>query len=84
MYTMAGPLVIASPIMFVIYQSDMFEGEVCKFYELAGGDNDQQECLENYFTDPSKYIKASGFRYYALLMALIVPVCFQFIELFNN
>ena len=84
-YSVAAPLVLASPIMFMIYRQNMFEGEVCKFYELADSENhDQQECLANYESDPEKYIDASGFRYTAFLMSLILPACFLMIELFQN
>ena len=45
-YSLAAPLVIASPIMYAIYNESMFEGEVCKFYELAKNTKEaQEECL---------------------------------------
>ena len=34
-YSIATPLVLASPIMYTVFHEDMFKGEVCKFYELA-------------------------------------------------
>lgn len=37
-YSIATPLVLASPIMFALFHEDMFKGEVCKFYELAKPD----------------------------------------------
>ena len=53
MYTMASTLVVANPIIFLIFRQDMFMGEVCKFYELAphhnqsdfDAENSQQICL---------------------------------------
>ena len=62
----------------------MFEGEVCKFYELADSDNLQTDCLENYSTDPSYYIDASGFRYTAFVISLIMPACILVIEVVQN
>ena len=63
----------------------MFEGEVCKFYELADDvNNNQEECLKNYADDPSFYIDASGFRYTAFVMSLIMPACILVIEIVQN
>ena len=35
-YSLAAPLVFASPVMFSIFSESMMSGEVCKFFELAG------------------------------------------------
>ena len=75
---------LASPIMYLIYTKHMFEGEVCKFFELADENNDQNECINNYTNDPRYYIDASGFRYTAFIMSLIMPPCFLIIEIFQN
>ena len=60
----------------------MFKGEVCKFYELAG--NEQDVCLANYDANPEFYKSASGFRYPAFVMSLIAPSCFLVLELSLN
>ena len=36
-YSVALPLVLASPIMFFAFKNDMLKGEICKFYELSNG-----------------------------------------------
>jgi len=60
-YSMATPLILATPVMFLVFSESMFGGQVCKFYELAG--NSQEECLANYASNPAFYKEASGFRY---------------------
>lgn len=60
-YSVATPLVLSTPCMFLIYGESMFSGQVCKFYELAG--NSQEDCLANYANNPQTYIEGSGFRY---------------------
>jgi len=31
-YSVAMPLILASPIMYYLYSDNMFKGEVCNFY----------------------------------------------------
>ena len=86
-YSLALPLAIASPIMFLFFTQEMMKGEVCKFYELAqttDADTRQADCLANYDSDPSKYIEGSGFRYPAFIMALALPAAYGLIEFFLN
>ena len=50
-YSFATPLVIASPIMYLIFEQSMFTGEVCKLYELSNPKNvtnPQGDCIKNY------------------------------------
>lgn len=53
-YSVAAPLILASPIMFfLVFRKAMFQGEVCKFVELANvEDYTQEDCLENFDSDP--------------------------------
>ena len=81
-YSLAAPLVIASPVMYLLFSNSMFKGEVCKFYELAG--NEQDVCLANYDDNEAYYKDASGFRYIAFIISLIAPVVFLTIELTLN
>ena len=93
-YSLATPLVVASPVMFGIFSESMYSGEICKFYELAGnGQDGQDQCLgtvdhagtgESYATNPEKFIEGSGFRYYAFMIGLYMPVACVFVELFCN
>ena len=34
-YSLAVPLVISGPMMFIFFGEQMWKGETCKFYELA-------------------------------------------------
>ena len=81
-YSLGAPLVLASPVMYMIFSQSMFKGEVCKFYELAG--NLQTDCLAGYDDNESFYKEASGFRYIAFIISLIAPIVFLFIELSLN
>ena len=81
-YDLAGPLLVSIAIMLVIESKSMLSGQVCKFYELAGFD--QEECLADWPNNPSKYIAASGFRYDVYLAGVMLPVIFYFIEFFLN
>ena len=83
-YSIATPLILASPTMFLLFRQTMFKGEICKFYELADPNNSQQECLADYDSNPDKYIDASGFRYPAFMLGLCAPVFFFAIEFFLN
>ena len=84
-YSMAAPLVLASPFMYLIFSESMLKGEVCKFYELATGeDGAQQDCLDNYDTGKVKYTDGSGFRYTAFMLSLIAPTICLLAELSLN
>ena len=99
-YAIAAPLIVASPICYAIFWDSMMMGEVCKFYELANESipEAQDNCLYYgtvttddppvtvgpYSQDPQFYIDASGFRYYAFMMALWVPACFYLLEFMMN
>ena len=83
-YAYATPLVIASPIMYLIYRKSMFKGEVCKLYELSDQGNSQEDCIENYSNNPSQYIKACKFRYPVFLVSLFLPVVNLVFELCAN
>ena len=88
-YAYATPLVIASPIMYLIFRQDMFKGEVCKLYELSIGmdtpDKDPQgTCLKNYDEHPHTFIVDSGFRYPVFLVSLTLPVVNLVFELCAN
>lgn len=81
-YSLATPLIMASPIMFLIFSQDMLKGEVCKFVELAGGV--QNDCLSDYENNPAFYQETAGFRYTALMISLYGPLIFFVIEFFLN
>jgi len=83
-YSLTTPLILASPTMFWIFKESMFKGEVCKFYELANSQNDQQDCLANYADNSEYYIEKAGFRYPAFQMGLYAPVGFFLVELCFN
>ena len=56
-YSFATPLVIASPIMYLIFEQSMFTGEVCKLYELSNPKNvtdPQGDCIKNYANEDKK------------------------------
>ena len=83
-YSVATPLVLATPIMFAIFSDSMYEGEVCKFFSLAAEEHDYFACTQFYATNPQHYIDASGFRYDAFITALYAPVIFFFFEMCQN
>ena len=60
-YSLSTTLVLASPIMYLIFSESMWSGEVCKFYMLSGA-GDEETCLKNYSTDPETYNAGAGFR----------------------
>ncbi len=63
-YSLAAPLVLASPTIYMIFPKSMFRGEICKFVELAGYSDEQDACIED-FKDETKadWIEKAGFRY---------------------
>ena len=81
-YSVASPLILAVPCMFLIFGDSMFAGQVCKFYELAG--NSQEYCLANYASAPETFIEAAGFRYQGLIAALFGPIIMLTLEFFQN
>ncbi len=84
-YSLAAPLVLASPAIYMIYPKSMFKGEICKFVELADVHNDQQECLDT-FDDETRddWIEKAGFRYQAFCLGLFAPPFLLLVEMTMN
>ena len=86
-YSVAMPLILASPIMLYIFKDEMLRGEICKFYELSLGDDNeaaQLECVKNYEGNEEFYLEQAGLRYYGFFYAVVCPLFFGTWEFFQN